>query len=62
MKDLLDVSLTLDIIEPGSGDVIWRAEAIKALNQQPKPSKVRKFVKKAVHKTLKEFPPEDSNA
>lgn len=59
VRELLEVTLTVNIIDPRTNAVIWRGWAIKSLNQSPTPKKVRKFIKKSVHKTLKEFPPDD---
>ena len=58
VREHLEVTLTVNIIDPSSNAVIWRGWAIKSLNQSPTPKKVRKFIKRSVHKTLKEFPPD----
>ena len=57
-REYLEVTLTIDIIEAQTGAVIWRGWAIKSLDQHPKSKKTRKFIKKSVHKILKEFPTE----
>ncbi|MCH7878585.1 MAG: DUF4136 domain-containing protein [candidate division Zixibacteria bacterium] len=62
IRELLEVTLSLDIIDTRTGEVIWRSWAIKSLKQRPTPKKVRKFITRSVHKTLKEFPPEDLNS
>ena len=58
VREFLEVTLTLDIIEAQTGAVIWRGWAIKSLDQHPKPKKTRKFIKRSVHKILKKFPAE----
>ena len=56
VREYLEVTLTLDIIEAQTGDVIWRGWAIKSLDQHPKPKKTRKLIKRSVHKILKKLP------
>ena len=56
VREFLEVTLTLDIIEAQTGDVIWRGWAIKSLDQDPKPKKVRKLIRRSVHKILKKLP------
>ena len=60
VREYLEVTLTLDIIEAQTGDVIWRGWAIKSLDQYPKPKKVRKLIRRSVHKILKKFPAEST--
>ncbi len=60
VREYLEVTLTLDIIEAQTGDVIWRGWAIKSLDQDPKPKKVRKLIRRSVHKILKKFPAEST--
>ena len=59
VREVLEVTLTLNIIDTQTSAVIWSGWAIKSLKQNPTPKKIRKFITKSVHKTLKEFPPED---
>ncbi len=56
IREFLEVTLTLDIIEAQTGAVIWRGWAIKSLDQDPKPKKVQKLIKRSVHKILKKLP------
>ena len=60
VRELLEVTLTLNIIDTRTNTVIWRGWAIKSLDQHPKPKKTRKFIKKSVHKILKKFPAEST--
>jgi hypothetical protein len=50
-------TLILDIYDGTTNKLIWRGWATKALSDNPKPKKVQRYVKKAVKKILKEFPP-----
>ena len=60
IREFLEVTLTLDILEAQTGAVIWRGWAIKSLDQYPKPKKVRKLISRSVHKILKKFPAEST--
>ena len=60
IREYLEVTITLDIIEAQTGDVIWRGWAIKSLDQDPKPKKVQKLIRRSVHKILKKFPAEST--
>ena len=42
VRERLEVTLSLDIIDTRTSDVIWRGWAIKSLNQRPTPKKVTK--------------------
>ncbi len=55
--EYLKGTLILDIIDARDNKLIWRGWASKALDDDPKPEHVDMYVKKAVRKILKQFPP-----
>ncbi len=51
-------TLILDIIDPTSGQLIWRGLASKRLPSSTNPEKMNELVNKVVTELLKNFPPE----
>ena len=49
--------LFLEFVDAKSTEIIWRGEAKGIVEPNMTPAKLDKFVKEAVHKTLKNFPP-----
>ena len=58
VREYVEGTLILDIIDGGKNELIWRGWASKALAHEPKPEKVDKYVFEAVGKILEGFPPE----
>ncbi len=50
-------TLVIDIIDGKDNRLIWRGWARKALDDNPHPEQVDMYVRQAVQKLLKEFPP-----
>ena len=51
-------TLVLNVYDGDEDRLLWRGWATKDLPENPNPEDVRKYVRKAVRKILKEFPPE----
>jgi hypothetical protein len=51
------MSLLLEFVDAKSTELIWRSEAKGFFEANMTPEKLDKFVKEAVQKTLKNFPP-----
>jgi hypothetical protein len=52
-----EMSLLLEFVDAKSTELIWRSEAKGFFEANMTPEKLDKFVKEAVQKTLKNFPP-----
>jgi len=50
-------TILFEFVDPNSAALIWRGEAKSIVEPNMTPEKLDKFVKEAVHKTLKNFPP-----
>ena len=50
-------TLLFEFVDAKSTEIIWRGEAKSIVELNMTPEKLDKFVKTAVHKTLKNFPP-----
>ncbi len=57
VRDYEEGQLTLDIIDPGSRQLIWRGVAKRRLPETSTPEKRTAFIQEAVQETLKDFPP-----
>ncbi len=57
MREYLEGTLILDIVDDRNSKLIWRGWASGALDHDPRPDKVRMYVNKAVRKILEKFPP-----
>ena len=57
MREYLQGTLVLDIIDVRTEEVIFRGWARKSLDSDPSPEKVRKYVTEAVAEILEDFPP-----
>ena len=57
VREYLQGTLVLDIIDVRTGEVIFRGWAKKSLDSNPSPEEVRKYVTKAVAEILEDFPP-----
>ena len=57
VDEYLEGTLVLDIIDPVANEVIWRAWASDAMDSDPSPHRVRKYVNEAVTEILARFPP-----
>ena len=55
--EFVEGTLILDIFDGETDKLIWRGWATKALDDDPHPEKVQMYVRDAVKKILKEFPP-----
>jgi len=58
VREYVQGTLILDIIDGRENELIWRGWASKALAHEPSPDKVDKYVFEAVGKILEGFPPE----
>ncbi len=58
VREYVECSLILDIIDGGRNELIWRGWATEALAPQPRPENVDKYVFEAVGKILEGFPPD----
>ncbi len=58
VREYVEGTLILDIIDGSKNELIWRGWASKALAHEPKPEKVDKYVFEAVGKILEGFPPQ----
>ena len=50
-------TLTIDMLDGGSGSLLWRGKGVRDVNPRWKPDDVEKKVHKLVAKILKKFPP-----
>ncbi|MFQ5511433.1 MAG: DUF4136 domain-containing protein [Candidatus Krumholzibacteriia bacterium] len=50
-------TLVIDIYHGGEDRLLWRGWASRSLDKDPDPEAVEKYVRKAVRKILKDFPP-----
>ncbi len=57
VRQYLEGTLILDIVDDRNGRLIWRGWASGALDHDPRPEDVRMYVNKAVRKILEKFPP-----
>ena len=57
VREYLQGTLVLDIIDVRTEEVIFRGWARKSLDSDPSPEKVRKYVTEAVAEILEDFPP-----
>ncbi len=58
VREYVQGTLILDIIDGGKNELIWRGWASKALAHEPRPENVDKYVFDAVGKILEGFPPD----
>ena len=58
VREYVEGTLILDIIDGDKNELIWRGWASKALAHEPRPEKVDEYVFEAVGKILEGFPPE----
>ena len=58
VREYVEGTLILDIIDGGRNELIWRGWASEALAHQPRPENVDKYVFEAVGKILEGFPPQ----
>ncbi len=56
MREYLEGTLVLDIIDVRTEKVIFRGWASKSLDSDPSPKKVRRYVTEAVEEILEDFP------
>ncbi len=54
--EYIATTLVLDVSDARTNELIWRGWATGALDQNPTPDEVQKFVSEAVEKILEEFP------
>ena len=54
-----DNMLVIDVIDSGSGDIIWRGTGTRSFVQHADPEKITKEVNKTVNKILMQFPPQE---
>ncbi len=54
--EYVETTLVLDVADARTNELIWRGWATGALDQNPTPNEVQKFVSEAVEKILEEFP------
>ncbi|MEE8551058.1 MAG: DUF4136 domain-containing protein, partial [Gemmatimonadota bacterium] len=57
VREYLEGTLILDIVDDRNDRLIWRGWASGALDHHPKPENVRMYVNEAVRKILEKFPP-----
>ena len=57
-QEYLEGTVIIDIIDGASSEVIWRGWWTKNLSDDPHPKEVQHYVRRAVKRILKEFPPE----
>ena len=50
-------TLVIDMLDPQSGDLVWRGRGVRQVNPRWKPDKIDKEVNEAVAKILRNFPP-----
>ena len=62
MRDYLQGTVVLDIVDARTGRVIWRGWARKDLSRNPKPKDVRKYIAAAVHQVFEDFPRTEASA
>ena len=55
--EFVEGTLVIDVINAETNELMWRGWATKALDDDPKPDAVEMYVRQAVEKILKEFPP-----
>ena len=56
VREYLQGTLILDVVDGNRDELIWRGWASKALDRDPKPDKVRAYVAQAVERILEGFP------
>ncbi len=56
VREYVETTLVLDVSDARTNELIWRGWATGALDQNPTPDAVQKFVNEAVAKILEEFP------
>ena len=54
-----DNMLVIDVIDSGSGGIIWRGTGTRSFVQHADPEKITKQVNKTVNKILMQFPPQE---
>ena len=57
VREYVQGTLVLDIVDADTNEVIWRGWAIDSLDLNPEPEKVQMYVDQAVEKILERFPP-----
>ena len=57
VTEFLRSTLILDVFDARSGELIWRGWARTDLPENPRPERFQMYVRQAVHKILKRFPP-----
>ena len=57
VDEYLEGTLVLAIIDPVANEIIWRGWASDAMDSDPSPNRVRKYVNEAVTEILARFPP-----
>ena len=62
VREFLEGTVILDIIDAGNDELIWRGWAKGELAANPKPDEVHEYIAKAVGKILDDFPPEGAEA
>jgi len=60
VRQSLESTLVLDVVDASTDQVIWRGWATDRLDRHPDPETVREFVVEAVTKLLAGFPPDGS--
>ncbi len=58
VREFLEGTLILDVVDTRNNDLIWRGWATGALAHNPKPDMFHKYVNEAVADILDRFPPE----
>ena len=62
VREYLEATLVLDIIDAQTNRIIWRGWATDKLDRDPKPEAVAAYVQAAVGKILEKFPPDNLGA
>jgi hypothetical protein len=59
VADYDEAMLVIDIIDAGSGGLLWRGTATRNFSQHAEPEKVTKWINETVQKILDQFPPQE---
>jgi hypothetical protein len=57
VREYEEGTLLIDVLRPGSGELLWRGSAQARLREQPSPEAREKRVREVVEKILRQFPP-----
>jgi hypothetical protein len=57
VREYEEGTLLIDVLRPGSGELLWRGSAQARLREQPSPEDREKRVREVVEKILQQFPP-----